>query len=226
MPPKVDPKMKRSALCSFFFILCGLLLWSEFSFAQILNERRIRFSGLVVQGDSALGVPYVHLYITNAGVGTVTDEFGYFTLSVFEGDTIEISAIGYEPRLLRIPKRNILNYSVLINLEADLMRFEEIEIPLFASYEDFKRQFLAMEMTTKAEKNLAKNLSRDVIYEMAMAMPMSAEANFRYFMEAQVARIANRHFVPTISLLNPFAWAEFIRSIKRGDHKKPLFPKN
>lgn len=214
-------------ICIRFFTLCYLLalaLLFHDANAQTLNERRIRFSGIVVKGDSAIGVPYVHLYVTNAGVGTVSDEFGYFTLSVYEGDSIEISAIGYDPRILKIPKRNILNYSVLINLEADLMRFEEIEIPLFASYEDFKRQFLALEMTTKAEKNLQRNLSQEVIYQMAAAMPMGAAANFRYFMEAQMARISNRHFIPTISLLNPFAWADFIKSIKRGDHKKPLFP--
>jgi hypothetical protein len=39
-------------------------------------------------------------------------------------------------------------------------------------------------------------------------------------MNTSINTMANRNFATTLPLLNPFAWAQFIQSIKRGDLKK------
>jgi len=57
---------------------------------------------------------------------------------------------------------------------------------------------------------------------MAATMPMGAVGNFQNFVNQQFLgreSIANRGFTPTFAFTNPFAWANFIRSVKRGDYK-------
>ena len=46
----------------------------------------IQFSGVVVDEDStSTGMFGVHVYVPTAGRGTVTNQYGYFSLPVLEG---------------------------------------------------------------------------------------------------------------------------------------------
>jgi hypothetical protein len=60
---------------------------------------------------------------------------------------------------------------------------------------------------------------------LAAAMPMSSSMNHRYFVEQSVYKNQNRNFQPTMQFLNPFAWNQFIQSVKRGDLKKKEWEK-
>jgi hypothetical protein len=55
---------------------------------------------------------------------------------------------------------------------------------------------------------------------MSVAAGPGAGESFRNFSNQQQYYNANRNFAPTLQLLNPFAWAQFIKQVKRGDLKK------
>jgi hypothetical protein len=42
----------------------------------------------------------------------------------------------------------------------------------------------------------------------------------RYFRQGQLMQIQDRYGLRPFTLLDPFAWSNFIQSIKRGDLKK------
>jgi len=75
----------------------------------------------------------------------------------------------------------------------------------------------------KERENLARNTSAESMQRLAAITPMSAGANFRYYMNQQLygrESMASRSQLTTLPFLNPFAWSNFIRSVKNGDLKK------
>jgi CarboxypepD_reg-like domain len=204
----------------FVFIFAVFLLSSQGSFAQ--GEKQvITFSGIIVDGDSSYGVPGVHIYVPRAGRGTSSDYLGMFTMPTLTGDTVIISAVGYKKQRLVVPHRNDGGFSILIDLKSDTTFLPMIEVFPFPSVEVFKEAFMALELPkTQQEILMEKNLNKEKLWEMARAAPMDGNLNHRMYMNQQVNAIHNKNSYVSIPFLNPFAWAEFIKSIKRGDFKK------
>lgn len=198
-----------------FLLVCSLS--NGFSQGE---QTTIQLSGVVVDGDSTYGVPGVHIYIPRAGVGATTNRVGLFSIPVLSGDTVIISAISYKPQRLIVPRRNDLGMNVLIDLQTDTTFLPVVEVFPYPTAEQFKEAFLALELPDDGSEALAKNLDPEMMTRMAMAMPMSSASNYRYQMNQHVNRMTNRFFAPSFSFLNPFAWANFVKSVKRGELKK------
>jgi hypothetical protein len=213
-------------LKNLFVLLSSLLLLlGSLNVALAQGERQVvRFSGIIVEGDSAYGVPYANVMVPRVGIGVVSNAAGYFAINVLEGDTVYISSMGYDPVRVIIPRRGEPMYSVFINLkQADHLLDEVIVFP-FANVFEFKEAFLALELEDPLLANMRENLSQERLYQLALETPMSAEANYRMMMDNQLYGIRNRFFIPTLQLTNPFAWAQFIESIRNKDYKKKLYP--
>lgn len=201
-----------------FLVFCWLLAATG---ALAQGERQnIRFSGLVIEGDSSQPLVGAHVYIPAVGKGTITNPYGYFAINVREGDRVIISAVGYKPYELTIPKRNDPLYSILVDMQMDTTVLEEITIYPYADEEAFKEAFLAMNTLTIEEENMRRNLDPERIREYAFKMPMGATANYQYTMNQQISRITNKFTIPTTQYLNPIAWAKFIQDLRDGRYKK------
>ncbi|WP_051203324.1 carboxypeptidase-like regulatory domain-containing protein [Hugenholtzia roseola] len=204
------------------FLLLALSLTTE---SRAQGERQVvRFSGILVEGDSAYGVPYAHILIPRAGVGTTSNGAGYFTINALEGDTVHITSMGLEPVRIIIPRRGEPSYSIFINMQQKDNLLDEVIIYPFDNAYEFKEAILALQLEDPRLTAMRENLSQERIYNMALETPMSAEGNYRMMMNNQIYGINNRFFVPTLQLLNPFAWAKFIESIRNKDYKKKLSP--
>ncbi len=206
---------------AFLFILISTSYFSTFSFGQGENQM-VRFSGLVVEGDSSYGVSGVHIYIPRAGRGGVTNALGYFTIPAMEGDTVMVSAVGYKSSQIVIPKRGESLYSVLIDLKEDVKMLNEVVILPYANAAEFKDMVLAMDTSDPLIDQMKENLNNEKLNQMAANMPMNANSNYRYLMQQNLNARNNKFFAPSIPLLNPFAWSKFIKSIRDKDYKKPL----
>ncbi len=180
----------------------------------------MQVSGLVVDGDSTYGVPGVHIYIPRAGIGTTTNRGGFFSIPALSGDTLVVSAVSYKQQRLIIPARNEMGLSLLIALQADTTFLPIIEVFPYPTAEQFKEAFLALQLPDDGRRQLSKNLDQEAMTRLALAMPMSSAANYRYQMNQNVNTMSNRFFAPSFAFLNPFAWSEFVKSVKRGDLKK------
>jgi hypothetical protein len=183
------------------------------------EKNTLQLSGLIVDGDSAYGVPGVHVYIPRAGIGTTSNPVGFFSLPTMIGDTVIISAIGYQPQKLVVPPRTDMGFSVLIDLKSDTTLLPIVEVFPYPTAEVFKEAFLALQLPDDGTEAVRRNLDQEQLTRMAMALPMDGSTNYRFYMNQHVNRMSNRFFAPSFSLLNPFAWAEFIKSVKRGDLK-------
>ena len=182
----------------------------------------VQFSGLVVAGERAYGVPGVTIAVSHGRRGTTTNALGYFSIPVLAGDTTQISALGYRRRNYVVPPTPSASHSVIIYLEADTLQLPTVDVTPFPTEALFKEAFLALDLNHRDVDNARKNLDPFSMEEMARTAPMDGKNNYTYAMNQRIRRIetGNGQQVPTLSLLDPFAWGRFIESVKRGDLKK------
>jgi hypothetical protein len=206
----------------FVFLVLGLL---TIHFNAIGQKKIVQVSGLIVTGENAIGVPGVNFYVPKTTRGTTTNEYGFFSLPTLAGDTCVISAVGYRKQKYIVPMDGKESVSAIIYLMADTTMLPEVEILPFPTEKEFKDAFMSLNLNDPAADAMRRNLSTNVMARLAAAMPMSSSMNHRYFVEQSVYKNQNRYFQPTMQFLNPFAWNQFIQSVKRGDLKKKEWEK-
>lgn len=181
----------------------------------------IQFSGVVVGEDSTSGVPGVHIYVPKAGRGTTSNGYGYFSMPVLANDSVIISAVGYQKQYFIIPDTERQSVTVAIELLSDTTYLPTVEIFPYPTEEHFKEAVLAMQLPDEENYNrIRQNMNEEVLARMFQDLPMDGSMNYRNTMNQQFFNTHQRAGMTMNPLLNPFAWSEFIKSIKRGDFKK------
>jgi hypothetical protein len=184
------------------------------------NERKIvQFTGVVFADDSLSVLPGVHVYIPKGGRGTTTNPYGFFSLPVLEGDSVIFSAVGFERAYFIIPKHEKeSSLKKLIYLQEDVTYLQEVEVFPFPSEETFKAAVLAVELPDQQKyDNLNKWVNSEVMQKMYWELPAIPQMNHRYYMQQQMDAQVYKVQPPSNPLLNPFAWATFIRSLNSGN---------
>jgi len=192
-----------------------ILVWNGIVLGQAGGS--IQLSGIIIEGDSANGVSGAHIYENNFRYGTISNYAGFFTLSAEMGDTLVISAIGYKKKIFVVPYISQVGLTVLLDMEMENYILPVIEIFPYPNEKIFKQAFLAMGLPDDNYQAMQRRLDYRIIQAWAYSGPMNANDNHKYFMAMQNAFMPNRYTAPTLSLTNPFAWREFIRSAKRRD---------
>ena len=182
----------------------------------------IQLSGIVLGEDSTSGVPGVHIYVPKAGRGTTTNSMGYFSMPVLAKDSIVISSVGYKKQSYIVPNDPKLsdNITLLIELVTDVTYLEAVEIMPFPTEELFKEAILALNLPVDGVEYENEQLAEELLAYMSQTMPMDAGQNYRHYMNDQIYYQQFGSGPRPNPLLNPFNWAKFIQSIKRGDFKK------
>ena len=209
--------MKITNLLSLLLVL-GFFFLSQFSLAQDRQDKKvIQLSGIVLNADSTDAVPGVNIYVPKKGRGTVSGRFGYFSMPVLEGDTILFSFIGLKKQTFIVPEK-VENdkISLILNMEVDEIALAEIEVVPYPTEEEFKQAVLAMSVVDPMTVSRS-NMSPEMLLRWAESMPASGNENFRYFQEGQLLQNQDIYGPRPLRILDPFAWSQFIRSIKRGD---------
>ena len=185
------------------------------------QNKIIQLSGVVVGKDSISGVGGVHIYVPSAGRGTTSNPYGYFAMPVLASDSIIVSAVGYRKQNFIMPADKGESVTLIIELKPDTTILPELEIFPYPTEDLFKKAVLAIELPNRKDlDNLDESLNKDMLRKMYSNQPMSANMNYKYFMDQQMLATSQKYQLPSNPLLNPFAWVKFIKAIKRGDFKK------
>jgi hypothetical protein len=211
--------------------LIGLILFLFLPFFmeaqkdQQLNQEYykdlVQFSGAVVTGDSLHPVPFTHIIDHNTSFGTISDYYGYFSFVARKGDSITFSAVGFKKGLFIIPDTIKSNrYTLFQVMNTDTIYLNETVIYPWPTKEQFKEAFLALELADDDMEIARKNLDRYDLYVRAEAMPMDGSMNYRNYIDQTVNKLYYAGQTQPISLLNPFAWAQFIKAWQDGKFKR------
>lgn len=121
------PLVYRATL---FLIVFGLVVFSKFVVAQddTVETVFVELWGKVRDAKTKLPLPYANIYLPTSGLGTVSNEEGYFQLDVpekFSRDSIRFQFIGYAMRMISIA--DIKNKNV-IDLHENIVDLTEMVI--------------------------------------------------------------------------------------------------
>jgi len=210
-------------------ILCFyVLLFANVSAFAQEHSNSIIFKGKVVASRTSEFLPNAYVFNANSGRGALSDDLGNFQLYVYPGDSLTFSYVGYKKKYYIVPYILEEVQTGIIHMAEDSKMLAEVKVYPYSTEEDFKRAFMDMKVENEAGRRaLEKNLEQSKLNVLALQAGLSGAGNFRNFSDQMTYSMANRNFVqnPLMSLTNPFAWANFIKSVKNGDLKKTDYKK-
>jgi hypothetical protein len=218
---------------SYKHLLVSVLCFAIMVFANIStfaqeHSNSIIFKGKVVATRTSEFLPNAYVYNANSGRGALTDDLGNFQLYVYPGDSLTFSYVGFKKKYYIVPYILEAVQTGIIHMAEQSTMLAEVKVYPYSTEEDFKKAFMDMKVENEAGRRaLEKNLDQSKLNVLALQAGLSGAGNFRNFSDQMTYASANRNFVtsPLMALTNPFAWANFIKSIKNGDLKKTEYKK-
>lgn len=184
-------------------------------------EHLVQISGVVVESDSLIPLPFVSIMIRNTSRGTISDFYGFFTLVAKPGDELQFFSLSHKNATYKIPDSlSGKHYSIIQVLTMDTILLAGVPVYPWPTKEEFKKAFLNLDLTDTDYERAAKNLEREDLRESINGSTMDASANYRIAMQQHYTKIYTAGQFPSISLLNPSAWAQFIDAWRKGKFKK------
>ncbi len=203
------------------FIIFFLSLIVNDSYAQKQDRKPIQFSGVVVTSDSLKPVSFTNIIIKDSYRGTTADFNGFFSFVALGGDEIVFSVIGYKKAYYTVPDTlSGDRYSLIQALTGDTVMLAETVIHPWPSREQFKQAFIALKVPADDYDIAMRNLALENLKIMIREHKMDGSMNYKHYIEQQTNKYYYAGQLPPNNLLNPFAWAQFIRAWENGDFKK------
>jgi hypothetical protein len=190
------------------------------------QEKYVQLSGIITD-VTYQPVPGVAVISRKLHRGTISERTGIYSITTAPGDTIFFRALGYKRYHTVIPENYEQKHCMVdIVLEPDTIPISEITILPWKSYNEFLKDVTKERPIDPIIANMNDNIAS--IY-VAIAnetnVRISPEAGFKYAMEQNFSAMATRYQYPVNNLLNPFAWAKFIKGVKHGLFKNQKFNK-
>jgi len=202
-------------------IIYSIILVLTISFAQAQEKTLIQFSGLILSSDSLQSIPYATVLIKDFNRGTVSDYRGFFSVVASPGDDVKFTHVGYKTVIYTIPDTlQAGKYSIIQLMTTDTIHLTETVVYPWPTPEQFRQAFLALDIPDDDLERAKKNLDRQRMRELGLAMKMDAGENTDYYLRQEAHKFQYAGQIPPSNIFNPFAWAKFISDWKKGVFKK------
>lgn len=204
-----------------FFLFFVLALSSFGQESEKKSNKLIQFSGVVVSSNDLEPVSFTSIMIKNTHRGTISDYYGYFSLVAEELDTIVFSSLGHKEAQFIIPDTlPSFRYSIIQLMYKDTIELPEAVVYPWPTKEQFKQAFLNAYIPDDDLARAQKNLDPKTMAAIAANMPMGGSLNYKYQMQEHQTKLYHMGQAPPLTILNPLAWAKFIKAWQNGDFKQ------
>jgi hypothetical protein len=211
--------MRKFLLVS--FICCIIKPGTAKAQFESFKDSVVQLYGIVMTADSLRGLESVSVVVKGQGRGTITNEKGVFSIVVLKGDEIEFSSVGFKPKTISIPKNLEGNQESIIQLMVnDTVYLPATIIKSRPSREQFERDFINTPVPDDNISIARKNNDEATRRILVANLPSDGREASSQFLRQAGNRAYYAGQLPPQNIFNPFAWAEFIKSWKRGDFKK------
>jgi CarboxypepD_reg-like domain len=214
-------------LNKFIYTIVLFIISLSSSFGQAIeNGKYVQVSGIItdLSFNPVAGVAVVSKKLKK---GTLSERSGIYSITSTPGDTIFFRALGFKRYHTIIPESFTEKHcEVDISLDIDTIQIKEVNIMPWKNYSDFIKDITKVRPVDPIIENMNDNIAS--IY-VAIANQgnyrISPEAGYRAAMEQNFGAMATRGQYPINNLLNPFAWAKFVKGLKNGLFKNQKFNK-
>ncbi|MDP2388413.1 MAG: carboxypeptidase-like regulatory domain-containing protein [Bacteroidota bacterium] len=215
-------KLSVKSIATLLFVLVFCTLNSQTATSNKKDLKKlVQFSGVVVESDSLRPLPFTSIIVKGTTHGTISDFYGFFTLVASPGDEIEFFSVAYKDGIYKIPDTlSSAHYSIIQVLRKDTVELPTATIYAWPSRDEFKKAFLKLDVAHNDYDRAQKNLEEAEMRELAKGISMDAQGNYSYAMQRQYTKLYYAGQYPPNNLLNPVAWAKFIKSWKEGKLKR------
>ncbi|MCB9319851.1 MAG: carboxypeptidase-like regulatory domain-containing protein [Lewinellaceae bacterium] len=210
-------------LLRWYILIVGLLIAGTASAQMKLLPKVHQLSGFVVtdDGEDIRPLELVNVAIVGTNRGTFTNEVGFYSLPVQPGETVDFSFLGYKSVRYTIPDTIQQDYIFYyLNLLHDTLNLPEIVVLPIPSRENFKVEFLALQVNDDLQERAIENLKPYTMNLMMATLPHSGrEVSKVYFNQIAIQNYSAGQYRPQ-PIFDPLAWQRFIKYIKDGKFKK------
>lgn len=212
-----------------FFILLlftlGLLALGTDSFAQKNQRKPIQFSGIVLQKETALPLPFTNMQVKRTYRGSIADYYGFFSFATYTGDTVLFSSIGYKRKQIVVPDTiSNNNYTIVILLDKDTIMLPTVEVFPLPTWTVFKEVFVKADIPDDDYERAKKNLALMNLSKYMQEVYPDAQANWGNLVSRQhynysYLGMQKPSLTSTVNnpLLNPIGWIQFFKALQNGD---------
>ena len=210
--------MKKSLAVILVFI--SMTIYSQDKPAQnVVPDKYIQVSGVVLD-DSLQPLPFVSIMLKGTRSGTVSDFYGFFTVVARAGDEMQFFSINHKSKSYNLADTLTgRHYSIIQILSKDTVQLPVVNVFPWPSKEQFKRAILNLDLTDTDIERAYKNMDNEDVRASIKGGSMDAASNYRYRMQQQYTKLYQAGQYPSVSLLNPVAWAQFIDAWRKGKLK-------
>ncbi|MRX47707.1 peptidase associated/transthyretin-like domain-containing protein [Pedobacter puniceum] len=191
------------------------------TFAQKEGKPLVQFSGVIYDIDSNTVVPYVTLNNLSEKKTHSANYKGYYSFVAHEGDSIQFSSVGYKKLVLVIPQNlKERKFTAVVKMKSDNIILPTVRVFPWASYDEFKRDFLTMKFADDDLEIAKKNLSSKSLRDLYVSLPRDGTEMQSFNFQNNHIGLTNKNMVQTNPLLNPFAWGALIKQITEGNKER------
>ncbi len=197
----------------FIVVLIGWLGFFNTCHGQ--ENKSITITGVILQADSLVAIPFGSISIKNKFKGTASDKSGQFSIIVEKFDTLEFSAIGFKPAKFLVPDLQDSTYSLIQLLTKETILLKEVEVIAWPDEASFIRAFYDYQLP-KGEADRIFQMER----ELEDVLNEHYEKDKFYYDQMRYSKLYNTTgFTPPNNFLNPLNWSNFIRDWRSGAFK-------
>jgi len=131
-------------LCRKILLSVLLVFATCFEVQAQRKDYNYKFIARVMDADTAVAVSHCHIINKTQALGTVSDDFGNFTVTANVGDSILFSSIGYV-RLTIAVHDSMYTNNRIVKLKPAVYLLTQVDIGLLSTYDRFKRDILSRE---------------------------------------------------------------------------------
>jgi hypothetical protein len=181
----------------------------------------VQLYGVVMTADSLRAIPSASIIVEGKGRGTITSPDGVFSIAVLKGDKITFSCVGFKDRRIDIPATLSENqYSVIQLMVSDTVYLPATILKPRPTREQFERDFVNNKVNDDMYEVARKNTDEARNRILLNSLPSDGREAVNYQLRQQANKYYYAGQIPPMNILNPAAWADFIKSWKRGDYKR------
>lgn len=205
------------------YLLISLVILPAAVKAQFggFKDSVVQLYGVVMTADSLQALPAVSVVVKGRNQGTITSNQGVFSIVVLKGDEIEFTSVGFKPKTVIVPANIQGNqYSVIQLMVTDTVYLAATIIKPRPTREQFERDFINTQIPDDNLETARKNTDENTRRILMATLPKDGREAAGSYLSKQSAKNYYNGQIPPQNIFNPLAWAEFIKSWKRGDFKR------
>lgn len=185
----------------------------------------VQFSGIIRDEVSGSPIPFSAIYTEKDARGTIASLDGFFSFVVAKGDVIIVKSLGYKTIKITVPEDVPgLSYYRDIEMPREAYELDEVTIYPLPQPNQLRHAIVNLEVPDNLVQLAQKTIANSRLEDLSLATKYDGVENFNQYVKAQVATYYSYGQPRPIKLFDAFAWAEFIKSLKKGDFKKKTEP--